>query len=173
MPHSPRTLVPGGARQPRCPDPGYLNTPRWLLRALSLLLTCPISPWLRLWTIRSRSMTPPGPPRLTLPSAHFSAASPCSVTTSSTEQATPQDDFDYLRKGRHRRSSDTLEALWKKAQIYEGASVCHAPLCAEQPRAHSHRRRSSPETVGPGSAVGATSLSPSSSWGPPPQRPHF
>lgn len=97
---------------------------------------------------------------------------PAQLSPSSTEYAAPQDDFDYLRKGRHRRSSDTLEALWKDAQIYEGSLHLSCPsLRPDSLRAHSHRRRPSPETVGTGSAVGTTLVPRKLFLGTPPQPP--
>ena len=84
---------------------GTLNTPRSLLRALSLLLHLPYLPTLCLWTITSRSMTPPGPPRLTPTQRPFLHCIALLVITSSTEYATPRMILIILEK------ADTGEAL--------------------------------------------------------------
>ena len=115
---------PGGGSSAQAPRPWAPSAPRDRTSGTCLCRSiCPVSPELCLWAITSRSMTPPGPPRLAPTQRPFLHRVSLLCYHLQHRNAHPQNDLDYLRKGRHRRSSETLEALRKDAHIYEG-SLC-------------------------------------------------
>ena len=103
---------------------GTLSTPRSHLRDLSLPLHLPCLP-------RAVSLghhvqvndTPRSSTAGPYPASISPPRQPALLPPPAQKMLPPQNDLDYLRKGRHRRSSETLEALRKDAHIYEG-SLC-------------------------------------------------